>query len=148
MKKILITVLIVLLSAGAIIGAGFGINACVQEKKKSGGIYKTISYIEEEYSADDTMVFKVVAQSDKAITAVKYTIDNGTETAVTSKTGETKNNDGLKERNGAYYLDSGIEIVDISELTAGTHVATFYLYQDTVRTEIGVFIFRILPSAS
>ncbi len=145
MKKIVIWILVAILAIGALVGIGFGIKAAVDSKedKASGPAFETL-YLQEKYSKDEPLMYRFVVQEDKAITSFKYTIDNGAEISVDGKSGEVGEDDEYDADKGAYYFDTGVEIVSLADLNEGTHVLTFYAYQDTTRIEVYVHIFKVV----
>ena len=144
MKKILIGILVGILIAGAIVGAGFGINAAVKKNKKVDGVKVTETLLEEQYKSGEKAAFKLTLQADEAITSVKYRIDSGEETSVTNATtGETKDNKKLNVKNGKYYLDTGVQTLELTSLSVGTHVIEFIQYQGETTKIVHTHVFKI-----
>ncbi len=143
MKKVLLWIFIPLIIIGIAVGGFFGIRALVDNNKKAGDIKVETQYLQDEYVANDTMVFKFTMQADKAITSVKYTIDNGEEVYLTGKSGEVKDNDDFDAKDGDYFYDTGVVTLALTDMRAGTHIMTVYAYQDTTRVEACTHIFRV-----
>ena len=146
MKKILIGILVGILIAGVIVGAGFGINAAVKANKKVEGVKVVETLLEDEYKSGDKAAYKLTLQADDAaITSVKYRIDSGTETSVSNATtGETKDNKKLNVKNGKYYLDTGVQTLELTSLSVGTHVIEFIQYQGETTKIVHTHIFKIV----
>lgn len=146
-KKVIIGILIVVILAGIGVGIYFGVSA----KKKNdsavdGEVFQTL-YLQDEYVKGEKIVFKTVSQADKAYTSMKYAIDSGEETALTVKTGETKDNDALDAKDGDYYVDSGVQTLETTDLQVGTHVLTVYVYHDTTRVILFEHILKVTEAA-
>jgi len=142
-KKILIGIIVVILLAGIGVGTYFIIEAT----RTNDGEYHKEQYLEEEYKVGEKIVFKTVSQSDKAYTSMKYAIDSGEETALTATMGETKNNPDLNKKHGDYYIDSGTQTIETTDLQSGTHVLTVYVYHDTTRVILFEHVFKITDAA-
>lgn len=142
-KKIGIAVLVLVLLAGV----STGIYFIVKNEKAPTGEYNHMQYLEDEYVVGEKIVFNFVSQSDSAYTAMKYTINSGDEIAVETQKGETKNDAKLDAKNGEYYISSGTQTIETTELKAGTHVLTFYVYHDTTRVIAYEHVFKIVDPA-
>lgn len=142
-KKIGIALLVIVILAGI----GTGVYFIVQASRTTEGEYHQEKYLEAEYIAGEKIVFNSISQSDSAYTAMKYTIDSGEEIAVDTQKGETKNNAELDAKNGEYYISSGTQTIETTELKAGTHVLTFYVYHDTTRVILFEHVFKIVEAA-
>ncbi len=148
MKKILFWVVIAIIAVGVVVGAVFGIRALVNNNKNN----KTdedvsIEYVYEirdKYKVGDNIIYNMTMQDDTTITALKYTIDHGEEIVVDGVAGEVKDNEDYSASDGAYYYETGDQLISLEGLSEGTHVLTFYMYQDTVRTEISVHTFKLI----
>ena len=90
-KKIWLVVVAVVLAVAATLGAVFGVRALKANKVDTAGDVKFggVMYLEDEYKEGDDLVFRIKAFSDKKYTAIKYSIDNGTEVATSVRTGES-----------------------------------------------------------
>ena len=145
MKKTLIGILVGILIAGAIVGAGFGINAAVKANKKVEGVKVVETLLEDEYKSGGKAAYNLTLQADKAITSVKYRVDSGEETSITNvTTGETKNNKKLNEKNGKYYAETGVQTLELTNLSVGTHVIEFIQYQGETSVIVHTHIFKIV----
>ncbi len=142
-KKILIGIVVVILLAGIGVGTFFIVKS-VKDKKTPDGVVYSYRYLEDEYFAGEKMVLEVVAQDKTAFTAMKYTIDSGEETTLKATTGESKNNPQIEEKNGEFYIDSGVQVIDISALDVGTHVIKISVAHDTTQILLFEFVFKIV----
>ena len=142
-KKVGIAVLVLVILAGIGVGTFFIVKA-VKNKKTPDGVVYSYRYIEDEYFAGEKMVLEVVAQDKTAFTAMKYTIDSGEETTLKATTGESKNNPQIEEKNGEFYIDSGVQVIDISALDVGTHVIKISVTHDTTQILLFEFVFKIV----
>ena len=111
-KKIWLVVVAVVLTAAATLGAVFGVRALKANKVDTAGDVKFggVMYLEDEYKEGDDLVFRIKAFSDKKYTAIKYSIDNGTEVATSVRTGESSDAD---RKNGKNYIDSRNSVLRI-----------------------------------
>lgn len=144
MKKILIGILVGILIAGAIVGAAFGIRALVLKNKKVEGIKVEATLLENQYKSGSKMAFKIVLQADTAIDSIKYRIDHGAETAIESTTGESKDNKELNAKKGKYYLDTGVQTVELTSLSVGTHVVEFVEFAGETSVIVHTHVFKIV----
>ena len=142
-KKVGIAVLVLVILAGIGVGTFFIVKA-VKNKKTPDGVVYSYRYIEDEYFAGEKMVLEVVAQDKTAFTSMKYTIDSGEETTLKATTGESKNNPQIEEKNGEFYIDSGVQVIDISALDVGTHVIKISVTHDTTQILLFEFVFKIV----
>lgn len=142
-KKIWLVVVAVLLTAAATLGAVFGVRALKANKVDTAGDVKFggVMYLEDEYKEGDDLVFRIKAFSDKKYTAIKYSIDNGTEVATSVRTGESSDAD---RKNGKNYIDTGAEVISLAELKAATHVIAFYAYEGENKQKLGEYTFKII----
>lgn len=145
-KKIGIAVLVLVLLAGAATGIYFGVTAA-QEAKEPKGIHYTMDYMEDEYVIGDKMVLRITAQDDVAFTSMKYTIDSGEDESLTVTTGETAENTKLDEKDGKYFIDTGIEVINTTGMKAGTHVVQIYVVQDTTQILLVEKVFKLTEAA-
>lgn len=146
MKKIGIALIVLVVLAGISTGIYFGVKAS-KEEKQADEIYYNLDYIEDQYVAGDMIVLRVSAQDDKAFTAMKYSIDSGEEKTLTVTTGKTEGNSKLDVKNGEYFIDTGIEVIDSTGLKTGTHVLQVYTMQDTTKILIFEKVFKIADAA-
>lgn len=142
-KKILIGIVVVVLLAGIGVGTYFIVKS-VKDKKTPDGVVYSYRYLEDEYFAGEKMVLEVIAQDKTAFTAMKYTIDSGEETTLKATTGESKNNPQIEEKNGEFYIDTGVQVIDISALDVGTHVIKISVTHDTTQILLFEFVFKIV----
>lgn len=145
-KKVLIGILIVVVLAGIGVGIFFGVKAAKDKKPVNGENFST-DYLEDEYVKGEKIVLKTVSQSDKAYTSMKYAIDSGEEKSLDVTVGETKNNAELNAKKGDYYIDSGTQTIETTDLQAGTHVLTVYVYHDTTRVILFEHVFKVKDAA-
>ncbi len=101
--------------------------------------------IESLYIADqkecyksDVLVYRFKVIDDEQATAFKYSIDHKNEVAVSGRVSESDESGEM-----LYTFDSGAKVINLSGLEAGTHVITFYLYQDIVRITIYTHVFEV-----
>ena len=129
MKRWLIIVISAILLAGVVFGVIFGVKACKENKNNvDGNKQVTIEYLQDEYNAGDTAIVRVIVFSDIEFKSIKYAINNGVEVDMGVKTGESKNHDAFKNGYGKYYIDTQVELLDISALTTGDYSIRFYTY--------------------
>jgi len=128
MKRIIVIIVSALLLAGVILGIVFGVKACKEKKAEDGNKQVHIEYLQDEYVVGDTAIVRVVVFSDIEFKSIKYALNNGAEVDMVSKTGESKDHDMYKAGNGKYYIDTQVEIIDISSLTVGDYSVRFYSY--------------------
>ena len=143
MKKIWLIVVGAVLTLATLAGILFGVKACNAKKNTKNGIQYTVQYLEKEYRSGESLVIRVRGYSDKELTAVKYTIDNGTETEFTVTKYKTSAADKKKGK-GANCIDTGAEVIDLSKLTGNTHLMTIYIYEGENRTSLGTYTFKIV----
>lgn len=119
MKKLLIALLVVVLAVGAGIGIFFG----VKEAKKDDTVVK-VELLESEYSNENTMYYRVLIFSDTEFNSLSYNILGVDNNASGIKTGESKDH---KEyvTGGKYYLDTGVQEVELDDLGDGYYVISF-----------------------
>lgn len=122
------------------LGIFFGVRA-IRNKKAATAAAATaaataeadvleISYLESEYTVGDSLVFKIVKTDKKTKTAVKFTIDNG---ELQSTTATVK-----KNADGTSTIDTGVEAFALTDVSAGDHLLTFYVYEnETKREQLG-----------
>lgn len=125
MKKILVILISLILVGLSVWGVVAWAQSC-QGKDVNSKTFHCL-YLDKEYAEDDTIVFRVVYFSDVEITSVKYTLDNGTETATTVVTGNAEDHE-LYEGKGKYYVDTKVELINSNTLSAGNHLVEFYGY--------------------
>ncbi len=144
MKKFLIGLIIALLIVGIAVGAVFGIKALKEKDTAKDDVnIEYVNQIRDKYTVGGKIVYNMNLQDDKEITAVKYTIDHGEEVTIDGSAGLTEGNEDYDQSKGDYYYETGDQIISLTDLEEGTHVLTFYMYQDTVRTEISVHTFKL-----
>ena len=129
-KKVLIGILIVVVLAGIGVGIYFGVKAA-KDKKTPDGVVYSHNYLEDTYFVGEKMPVEIVAQDKTAFTAMSYTIDSGEQTTFETTKGESENNPQLDKKNGEFFIDSGVQVIDISELNIGTHVLKVYITQES-----------------
>ena len=113
-----------------VFGVIFGVKACKENKNNvDGNKQVTIEYLQDEYNAGDTAIVRVIVFSDIEFKSIKYAINNGVEVDMGVKTGESKNHDAFKNGYGKYYIDTQVELLDISALTTGDYSIRFYTYK-------------------
>ena len=125
MKKVLLWILIAVLAVGAGVGIYFGVKAI--KDKNSEEIAVKVEYFEDTYVVGDSIVYRVLVNDAKEHVRMTYSINNGEEVEITSTHGEVKE-DKHKVNNAKYYIDSGNEILDSTDLGAGTYIVKFYVY--------------------
>lgn len=125
MKKILVILISLILVGLSVWGVVAWAQSC-QGKDVNSKTFHCM-YLDKEYAEDDTIVFRVVYFSDVEITSVKYTLDNGAETATTVVTGNAEDHE-LYEGKGKYYVDTKVELINSDTLSAGNHLVEFYGY--------------------
>ena len=129
MKRWLIIVISAILLAGVVFGVIFGVKACKENKNNvDGNKQVTIEYLQDEYNVGDAAIVRVIVFSDIEFKSIKYAINNGVEVDMSVKTGESKNHDAFKNGYGKYYIDTQVELLDISALTTGDYSIRFYTY--------------------
>lgn len=126
MKKIIVAILAIAILGCAI----WGITAIVKAKKSdNSGNEKNVTYrvdlMEDEYTVGEKIILRVIATSDVQFTSIKYSINNGTATAFSVTSGESKD---FEEAigDGKYYVDSGAEMIDTSTMTPGYYTLVIY----------------------
>ena len=135
MKKWMLIALVAVLAIGLVVGGIFLFKA---NKDDEQAVKYSIDYLAEEYVQGDTLVFSVKAYSDKELTSVVYTLDNGAEQTLSVTAGETKDlDDKSATKNGTYYVFTGTETVSLESVAVGEHLIKFYVYEGSTRHELG-----------
>lgn len=124
----------ILAVAAAAIGIAFGVKSCQTEKSEEGNVNFSIEYLNDNYAAGDTAVFRIKAYSDVEPSSIVYTFDNGEERTLTSKVGETSEDE---KDLGKYFIDSGTETLDLTGVSVGEHLIKFYVYEGETRIALG-----------
>lgn len=149
MKKWLIGILVALLIVSLGVGTFFGVKAI--KEKKSTDTVSEISLLEDKYTQGDNILFKILVNSEKEFVSLSYQFNNESEVPVKNAIkGENSEEDTKHKLNDAkYFIDSGVQIIDSSDLAVGSYILTVYAY-DEYGTRFVVnqenVIFKIVPS--
>lgn len=142
-KKILIGIVVVVLLAGIGVGTYFIVKS-VKDKKTPDGVVYSNKYLEDTYFVGEKMPVEIIAQDKTAFTAMSYTIDSGEQTTFETTKGESENNPQLDKKNGEFYIDTGVQVLDISELNIGTHVFKVYITHDATQSFLFEHVFKVI----
>ena len=142
-KKVLIGILIVVVLAAIGVGTFFIVKS-VKDKKTPDGVVYSHNYLEDTYFVGEKMPVEIVAQDKTAFTAMSYTIDSGEQTTFETTKGESENNPQLDKKNGEFYIDTGVQVIDISELNIGTHVFKVYITHDATQSFLFEHVFKVI----
>lgn len=123
MKKLFIWLLAIVLIAGACVGTYFLGKAVahrpVVETTKGNTTYK-VKYLTDSYVQGESLVFEIIATSDVKFNALKFSVDNGADEALSVKTGETKDlSKDDQVGSGKYFIRSEVKIIDTTDFDAG-----------------------------
>ena len=147
MKKVLIGILVILVAVLSALGIAIGVKSCSNETENKNNITAQRSLIEEEYAIGDIVMFRYVLTSDVELTKMTYVLNNGAEVVMTVKTGEASELDAKdKDGSGKYYIDTGVEMINTEDMTAGNYVIEAYAYDaENTRYDFDVpYIFELL----
>ncbi len=128
MKKIFWIIIAILIVVGGVVGTILIVDSCNSKKADDANKEtRVIKYLENDstYVIGERIVFEVQCTSDKELTSLVYVLNNGAEVSVASTTGETKYIEDDIEGSGKYFLDSGVEFLDTSEMSAGFYTIVF-----------------------
>ncbi len=87
----------------------------------------------------DSIVYRFILTDDNSITSMSYSIDNGKEINIEGR--KEKLTEG--ENEGLHQFDTRVQTIALGELVEGTHVLTFYLYQDAVKATAYTHVFTL-----
>lgn len=129
MKKGVIWSIVVIILV-AIIGCGafFGVRSCNSASttaSENNTMYK-VSHLKDEYTIGKSILFSVFVTSDVELKTLSYTLNNSTETVIESTSGLSIDNKDEKLGTGKYYIDSGTQMIDTTDMTAGYYVLVIY----------------------
>ena len=127
MKKILGVFLLVIFALLAVLGISIGVKSCSKEEDNKNNITAQVTLLEDEYAISDIAMFRYVLTSDVELTKMTYVLNNGTEVIMTVKTGESSELEDA-EGSGKYYIDTGVEMINTADMTAGNYVIEAYAY--------------------
>lgn len=154
MKKVIIAIIVVLVIAGIGFGIFAGVQSCnagsgVQSVDVSAKTQSRFTQLESEYAIGDPIAFRVEVTSNTKFTKMTYSLNNGVDVSVTVKTGETQEM-GNPFGNGKYFIDSGTEIIESDNLTAGYYTLVVKVHDDEGTTvQIGEpRLIKIVASAA
>ena len=125
MKKWLIIIGSIILAI--IIGvSAFFIVKAVKKDDKQGPQYE-ILHIEDSYVKGEQIVLRVKLTSDKELTKMTYSLNNGEEEIFTVETGKTADVDGMPG-NGENYVDTGTELIATESLAEGWYTLVIFAH--------------------
>lgn len=135
MKKVLIILLVLLIAAGAIFGITLAIKGNSDKEVK---VSAKLSGLEEKYAIGDVVAFRVEATSDIELVSMTYVLNAEAEKTMTVKTGTAEELE-INVGNGEYGIDSGFEMIDTAEMSAGNYVIAVYGYDaNNTRYDFGI----------
>ena len=125
MKKWLIIIGVVLLAA--IIGIStFFIVRAVRKDDKQGPNYEVL-HLEDSYTKGDQIVLRVKMTSDKELTKMTYSLNNGEEKPFTVKVGKTEDVSGMPG-DGENFIDTETELIATDSLAEGWYTLVIYAH--------------------
>ncbi len=149
MKKIIIGILLVVIGALAAVGIGMAIKSCNEKAEENkNNITCTVTLLEDEYAKGDTVMFRCEVTADVELTSLVYVLNADDDVAVTVKTALTEDVENAKG-DGEYYIDSGVEMIDTTDMNVGNYSIQFYgLDAEGTRYEVSdVFNFKLVTVA-
>ncbi len=135
MKK-WVAILIAIISIIAVIGVTIGIVLLVKNKEDvntSGELakYSQVQYFEDKQVKEQPAVMRAWAVGSEQFTKISYQINTESEVVVSTAKYDKATEDWAKY-NGDYedlnYIDTGIILIDLSELEAGKHIIQVFVY--------------------
>ena len=149
MKKLIIGILLVVIGALAAVGIGMGIKSCnekAEENKHNITCERTL--LEDKYAVGDTIMFRYAVTADVELVSLVYKINADEEVAMSVKTALTEDVEDAKG-DGEYYIDSGVEMIDTTDMKAGYYTIQALAYDaEGTRFEIGEpFTFELVTVA-
>ena len=127
MKKVLAVILAIILIGGIVTGIVFGVKACKEKEDPAGN--NTVSnmlMLKDEYTVGENIIFDFIVFSDVQFKTITYSLNNQSEQSITgATTGESANHDQYR-RGGKYFIDTGAQIIDTSDMAAGYYTLIFY----------------------
>ncbi len=125
MKKLFLALIALILVAGIAIGIYFWVRPSTEDNP--GNVTYKVDLIEDQYNVGDKIIFRALATADVQLTSMTYVLNNGSETELTVKAGESEDANEVVGK-GKYYIDSGAQIIETSELSAGYYTLIIYAY--------------------
>lgn len=126
MKKWLIIIGAVLLTV--IIGvSSFFIVKAVRKDENQGPQYE-ILHIEKSYTKGQQIVLRVKMTSDKELTKMTYSLNNGEENPFTVEHGKTEDATTEMPGSGENYVDTGTELIATDSLAEGWYTLIIYAH--------------------
>lgn len=127
-KKVLIGILVILVAVLSALGIAIGVKSCSDKTTENkNNITAEVSLLDEKYAIGDIVMFRYVVTSDVELTKMTYVLNNGTEVVMTVKTGEASELED-KVGSGKYYIDTGVEMINTEDMTAGNYVIKAYAF--------------------
>ena len=124
MKKLFLALIALLLVAGIAIGIYFWVRP---SKDNPGNVTYKVDLIESKYTVGDKIIFRASATADVQLTSMTYTLNNGSETEISVKAGESEDADEVVGK-GKYYINTGAQIIETAEFTPGYYTLVIYAY--------------------
>ncbi len=153
MKRFLVILVSLLVALAIGLGVFFVVDSC-QNKKDDGENKHNVAFeqefLEETYAQGDLIMLRGIATADVEFTGMTYTINNASEVSMTVKSGESADVEDELPGNGKFYVDSGIEMIDTTDMEVGYYVLAFYAQdEDGTRYKLGEpQIFEIVASTN
>ena len=125
MKKIIIILLAVLLAAGATIGIVFGVKSC-NNKVGENNTVENVQMLKDEYKKGEKIIFNFYAYSDVEFISISFKLNNGSETTISgATTGESSEHENYQGKGGKYFIETGAQIIESSDLELGWYTLVF-----------------------